>query len=287
VSSAERKPSSEATEIEAQKRSNRSSAALRDAFAGHREHGTALVLAAAAPGARLCVLGAGNCLDLDLEKLAERYQEIHLVDIDDGAVRAAFERQSPDIRAKVSVHAPVDISGFGGRLDRWAAGSVTPDEILRHPTTVCEDLARVLPAPFDVVVSSCVLTQIQLTLLHVLSDAHRLFEPLREMSGLAHLRAIATLTAQGGRAILATDVASSVDGSLDPGAERRDARDVLRETIVAGRAIDVADPRHLAWLARVDPMLARTVRVSEPVAAWWWQNGPERTFLVYAIELLR
>ncbi len=217
--------------------------------------------------------------------MAERYREIHLVDIDDGAVRAAFERQSPDVRAKLSVHAPVDVSGFSGRLDRWAAGSVTPEEILRHPTTVCEKLARELPAPFDVVVSSCILTQIQLTLLHVLSDAHGLFEPLREMSGLAHLRAIATLTAQGGRAILATDVASSVDGSLDAGAARRDARDVLRETIDAGRAIDVADPRHLAWLARVDPMLARTVRVSEPVDAWWWQNGPERTFLVYAIVL--
>jgi hypothetical protein len=275
-------------EVEAQKRSNRTATAHTEAFAGHREHWTTLALNAAPDAhARLCVLGAGNCLDLDLERLADRYREIHLVDIDGEALRGAFERQPSHVRAKLSLQAPVDISGFVGRLDRWAAGSVAPEELLNLPSTVCEELSRQLPAPFDVVISSCVLTQLQLTLYNVLSVAHPLFEPLREITGLVHLRALAALTAKGGRAILATDLASSVDGSLHAHDAERDAREVLRETVDEGRAIDVVDPRHLAWLTRVDPMLAQTVRAEGPIAAWWWQNGPACVFLVYAIELFR
>ncbi|MCA9022365.1 MAG: hypothetical protein KDA74_19585, partial [Planctomycetaceae bacterium] len=35
---------------------------------------------------RLCVLGAGNCNDLDLQKLSQVYSEIHLVDLDESAL---------------------------------------------------------------------------------------------------------------------------------------------------------------------------------------------------------
>jgi hypothetical protein len=286
VSSAER-GTSIAAEIEAQKRSNRSSVVHAEPFAGHRERSTILALRAAPRAdARLCVLGAGNCLDLELGALAERYREIHLVDIDEEALRAAFEREPSAVRAKLVLHAPVDIAGFTTRLDRWANGSVTPDELMNLPRAVPEELARDLPAPFDVVLSSCVLTQLQLTLLHVLTDRHPLFEPLRELVGLSHLRLLASLVAGGGRAILTTDIASTVDGSLDAETILLGAHDALRKTLDAGRAIDVADPRHLAWLAKVDPMLAQTVHASEPVDAWFWHNGPDRIFMVYAIELV-
>ena len=285
MSSAER-GTSIAAEIEAQKRSNRSSVGESDAFAGHRERLTGLALRAAPHAdARLCVLGAGNCLDLDLGSLADAYREIHLVDIDDDALRAAFERQTDAVRAKVTLHAPVDISGLFERLDRWAGGSVTPDELMGLPAAVPSELGRRLPGPFDVVLSSCLLTQLQLTLYRVLTEAHPLFEPLRELVGIAHLRALASLVAKGGRAILATDVASTVDGSLDDGAAVRDPHDVLQKTVDEGRAIDVADPRHLAWLAKVDPVLAQTVRAPRPVETWFWHNGPDRVFLVYAIDL--
>ena len=42
-----------------------------------------------------------------------------------------------------------------------------------------------------------------------------------------------------------------------------------------------------AWVARVDPLLRHAVRMSDPLDAWLWQNGPERVFLVYAVELKR
>ena len=89
-----------AAEIDAQKTSNRSALSQLDAFTGHREHLTALVRASVSPSERkrLCVLGAGNCHDLDLGELAELYAEIHLVDIDEAAIEGARERQPPRAR---------------------------------------------------------------------------------------------------------------------------------------------------------------------------------------------
>ncbi|HWO13253.1 MAG TPA: hypothetical protein VNN80_27320, partial [Polyangiaceae bacterium] len=87
-------PASE-REIERQKHSNSNAAHQFDAYASHRARLTELLLArgeaVASAGAapRLCVLGAGNCGDLDLERLASRYRSIHLVDIDADALAQA------------------------------------------------------------------------------------------------------------------------------------------------------------------------------------------------------
>ena len=45
-------------------------------------------------GDRLCVLGAGNCNDLDLNQLLQVYDEIHLVDLDQSALEYALEAQN-------------------------------------------------------------------------------------------------------------------------------------------------------------------------------------------------
>jgi hypothetical protein len=59
------------------------------------------------------------------------------------------------------------------------------------------------------------------------------------------------------------------------------------ELLAAGRAIGVAAPEPLSRVVREDPVLARFTTLSEPLEAWLWQAGPERRFLVYALELLR
>jgi hypothetical protein len=278
-----------AAQVEAQKLSNRSALPHFDAFAGHREHMTALVTRGVSPAARLrlCVLGAGNCHDLDLAALTEAYAEVHLVDLDETALDAAWARQAPGVRAKIIRHAPVDLSGLVDKLDRWAEGRVEPREIMEHPISVCESLASRLPGPFDVVLSSCILTQLEWAVVNVLSDAHPLFEAVREISSLTHLRLLATLTAPGGRAILATDLVSNIDRPLERLAEGRNLYDLLAEIVVSGQIIYVADPRRLAWLSEIDPMLAGSMRMSLPLDVWLWQNGPKLVFLVYAVELAR
>jgi hypothetical protein len=86
-------PSLMAAQVEAQKLEPKRSAPF-DAFAGHREHLTALVKNAARPGAqeRLCVLGAETA-SIWTSRISQVYREIHLVDIDEAALEGASERQ--------------------------------------------------------------------------------------------------------------------------------------------------------------------------------------------------
>ncbi len=281
--------SSMATEIAEQKRANRSALPHFDAFAGHREHLTSVVISGASRDAqqRLCVFGAGNCLDLDLERLGRLYAEIHLVDIDDEALDGAWNRLGSGVRHRVFRHAPVDLSGLFGKLDRWAEMRVSPEEIIGHPAATCEDLLARLPGPFEVVLSSCLLTQLQWAVLNVLTPAHRLFAAVREIVTLTHLRTLAALSSAGGRAILATDFASSDNPPLARLADSSDLHDLFRELVDGHEGILVAHPHHLAWVTRNDPILQKTVRMSAPLDAWLWQNGPERLFLVYAVALRR
>jgi hypothetical protein len=275
--------------IEEQRSSNRSALLHFDSFASHRERLTALVgEPRAASQGRLCVLGAGNAYDLDLERLAAVYREIHLVDIDEAALTRARERQNAATRARLVLHAPLDLSGLLERLAAWRNFEVTPAELASYPETASNEIVERLPAPFDVVVSACVLTQMQHALLGRLSDAHRLFEASRQLLNVMHLRTLAKLAAPDGRAILATDLSSSALFCAAEGRETdRNGRALLTKVLEAGNVFYVAHPELLQWMAREDPVLRRIARVSPPVDAWLWHNGAHHSFLVYALELTR
>ena len=273
--------------VEAQKVSNRSALPHAAAFAGHRERLTSIVASSAPPDAegRLCVLGAGNCHDLDLVRLAALFREIHLVDIDQAAIEGARDRHDDAVKARLFCHEPIDLSGLVDRLDRWKEMQVTPEEVMNHPAETSRKITESLPAPFDVVLSACVLTQLQLFALDVLTPTHRLFEAVRQVLNLAHLRTLARLIAPGGKAILATDFISSKTyplRELEPGS---DLAKLMSELLAANNAIYAANPELLMWMGREDPMLSRAVEMSFPKDVWLWNNGPELVFLVYAMEM--
>jgi hypothetical protein len=166
-------------------------------------------------------------------------------------------------------------------------GQVDPAELMNHPAKTCAALTARLPGPFDVVLSSCLLTQLHWATLNVLSSTHPLFLAVREILTLTHLRTLAALTAPGGHAILATDLAANQTCPLERIAVGRDPRDLLEELVETDQIIDVANPRKLSLTIQVDPLLCRAVRASAPIDVWLWQNGQKNLFLVYAIELQR
>jgi len=258
-------------------------------FGEHRQRLTALTLAAAAahPAPTLCVLGAGNCFDLDLGELASRYEAVHLVDIDARALESAFARQEPATRDRLVLHAPVDLSGLLDRIDRWSRLQVTPEELMGHAQASAGQLRERLGGPFDVVLSACMLSQMQLSVLRVLSEQHRLFEAVRWTLNLTHFRTLAALTAASGRALFATDVSSGQLHALDALASDVDYEALVQELTNAGKVFDFADPRRLAALFSDDPVLRRAFQPFGVSDAWLWKNGPETTFLVYASELRR
>jgi hypothetical protein len=281
-------------EIERQKRSNSNAAQHHEAFASHRRQLTDLLMArpeAGAPsadGPRLCVLGAGNCGDLDLDRLATRYRSIHLVDIDADALERARARQAASTRDVLVPVAPLDLSGMLGPLERWQKGQVTPDELLAHPDRTTLDIARALGGPFDVVVSACVLSQMHLSVRSVLTDAHPLFQAASYTLNLTHLRTLSLLAKPGqGVALLVSDVATEQMAPLSGSRQRGHFRALLEHLLQTGAVFDAVRPDMLVNIACDDPRLVRELGLSNIVDAWVWQNGPRRAFLVYALELPR
>jgi hypothetical protein len=265
---------------------NRSSAACRAAFAGHRARLTELVVrdAARESGLTLCVLGAGNVNDLELEELATRYRTIHLVDLDAEALAGAVARETPATQARLVCHAPVDVSGMLPHIERWAGLRVTPEELALHAESVANRLSLQLGGPFDVVLSSCLLTQMQLGVLTVLGEAHPLFEAVRFTLTLSHLRSLSQLTTRGGRTLLVSDLTADDIAPEIMSASPEELALSLETLVAGGRVFQVAQPELLRQMVNEDPILAAELDLPPPVAAWRWHNGRERTFLVVAFD---
>jgi hypothetical protein len=268
---------------------NQSALPYHTEFRGHRERLTALACAAAARTSEktLCVLGAGNVYDLDLAELARHFDQIHLVDLDSNAVRAAAERQDEATRARIAWHAPLDLSGMYDRLERWASAQVTPDELLAHAGRTARTILGALGRRFGVVLSACVLSQMQLSLLRAVGADHRVFDALRMTLNAAHLRTLAELTAPGGRAWFVTDVSSDRIARFDAIEPGGPAIELVNRLSRAGDVFAFADPRAVRRGYRDDPHLCRMAELSAIQDAWIWDNGPDNRFVVYAIELTR
>jgi hypothetical protein len=273
--------------IDEQLKANESTRSSFDAYREHREHTTRLALESRRteePGT-LCVLGAGNCLDLDLPQLARHFSAIHLVDVDRASLEAALAREAPEVRARVTLHAPIDLSGLLDRLERWSRLEVTEEELLAHHTETARALAAQLGA-HDVVVSASCITQMQLSVLRALGDRHQLFDAVRHVLAATHLHTLHALTKPGGRALLVTDVLSSV--AYPPLAElppQTDFLQLLKGLMAAEQMIYIARPGLFHLLQREDPSLNARSRLTPPLAAWRWNHGPELSFLVYAMAL--
>src|SRR5437764_7439898 len=97
-------------------------------YASHRRQIERLIVPAEHGRERICILGAGNCNDLDLKWLAEAYAEVHLVDIDPAALDRAVKKQGVN-GDRVFFHAPVDLTGVADRARGWAGRTVTDAEV--------------------------------------------------------------------------------------------------------------------------------------------------------------
>jgi hypothetical protein len=282
-------PSSVASQIEEQKQNNLSGLGHRQTFASHRAALSTLLgeEAARAPGQRLCVLGAGNCYDLDLPALSQAFAEVHLVDLDRAALERAWQAEPESVRARLVLHGPLDLSGLHAVLEDWKAMRVTPQALMTAPAATSKRIASALPGPFDVVVSACLLSQLQLALCGVLGDRHQLFEAVRQIQNLIHLRSVARLLAPGGRALIVSDVVSDLSYPLGALPQGADLIALTGELVRAGNVIYAVNPELISETAQLDPYLAHSVEVLPLRRAWLWQNGPQRSFLVYALPLRR
>src|SRR3954464_1170659 len=149
-------------DAEVRARASQSSMSLKspgtwDAYAHHRR-----MVMSHVPrrGGAICIFGAGNCADIDLEQLGAAFQSIHLVDIDGDALERARARQLRPVRDIIVPHGGIDLSGFLDRLDTWGERSPEDVELAQTAVSAAHRIVASLGGPFDFTLSTCVLSQL-------------------------------------------------------------------------------------------------------------------------------
>lgn len=267
-----------------QRRRNEISRDCWQMYASHRRCVTDLLLAEKGPGSQqLCVLGAGNCNDLDLQRLASSFQTMHLVDLDPQAMDQAVASQGPFDDGQLVRHAGVDLANLIEWLSQWTPetppDSATVDQIILE---LAGSSQFALGEPVDVVASVCLLSQMIDSIALSIGSEHPRLLPLVATVRASHLRMAASLLRPGGRLVLITDFNSSAacpelatidDGQLPELA----ARLINERNFFTG-----LNPFVLRALFQRDPWLSvhmDQVRLSKP---WRW-TFPTRVYVVCAI----
>jgi hypothetical protein len=152
----------------------------------HGEHNRQLLLRGAerAAGSRAVVVGAGKLYDIPLRKLAERFEQLLLVDIDLAAMAASVKQigLSPELSARLSL-VQADVTGINDVfLERAHAALALSGEdevaaaLLQLLQSYCVDKApRLFPelaakGPLDFACSSMVLSQLATPLTFYLTE---------------------------------------------------------------------------------------------------------------------
>ncbi|HEX5445263.1 MAG TPA: hypothetical protein VFW87_15605 [Pirellulales bacterium] len=266
----------------------RRNAARRDAWSGyaaHRAETTARIVAAArSQNDQLCLLGAGNGDDLDLAEIASVYSQANLADIDADALARGLDRLPASQRQSFRLHGGIDLTGCWQYLGNRPRGDAPTDAELEQVIQCCAaDRPPPLPGPFDVVASTCVISQLIDSAVLALGPAHpRLLEvvlPLRTN----HLRLMAGLLAPGGRAVLITDFVSSDSLPELLTDSEPDWPALLAKITARGNFFHGLNPCNLLAVFQADRVLAATVIDARLTGLWRWRQA-KRVYAVAAIE---
>jgi hypothetical protein len=269
-------------------RRNRARDAEWELSTGHRRHVTEGILALApSHGGRLCVLGAGNSNDLDLELLGQIYNEIHLVDVDEEALDRGLARQGRSASRGVYLHAGTDLTGIWESLvadDAAADGTLRAyDDLVVRAT---DPAPAGLPAPFDVVVSAGILSQLVESVTRTVPVQAPRFWDLLLAVRTGHLRLAARLTAPGGSCLIVSDfVSSATCADLTQTDEAELGK--LAERLAAERNFfHGINPVFFQSLFGSDPVLNELISDVRHAGYWLWPQRA-RTYAVFALACRR
>jgi hypothetical protein len=274
---------------DAQVRLNRSSRPRWDTFAAHRGKVTQLLCPsdASEQGGRLCVLGSGNCNDLDLGELRNRYREIHLVDLDGEALRAGVARQSAAADASVQSHGDIDVTGVLDRLARWSPRTAIDDaDVAALLDAPLRDVRPCLPGAFDVAASTCLLSQLIASVVDAVGEAHPRFVALVQAVRVAHLRLLCDLVAPDGLGVLISDFVSSESFPPLPTVRADQLPSVLGRLIEQRNFFHGVNPAAIHHVFRADEFLRVRVVELQSRSPWLWDLGA-RVYAVWAMTFHR
>ncbi len=250
-------------------------------FAGHRR----VVAEVLGNGkGRLCVLGVGNGNDLDLKAILKKYREVHLVDLDAEALANGVARQGFAGQSGLVLHGGLDLTGMVPAFARWTPETEITSVILDSLIQVPEALVcPALPGPFDVVASTCLLSQLIGNAFHAVGDRHPRFLEVVRAIRAGHLRLLTALSAPGGSAVLITDVVSSETVADLGSIPESDLKARLRDVGRTRNHFYGVNPDELMIMHERDPVLKERVAGREAIGPWRW-NLHDRVYLVFALR---
>ena len=261
-----------------------------ESFSSHRANTTRLIcettqrFPSPVSDPSLAILGAGNGNDLDLKTLAGTYAKIHLFDFDAAALDHLQSEQldDPEIARAVVIEPPVDLSGACAELES-VTGELTEADAIELGNKL-RDVSGVLPErKFDVVASTCLLTQPLNHVVHCVGDAAEFRNHLMIMVRDGHLKLLSQLIRPSGAGVLITDfVSSDTLPELNEAHTAQAVREISRRAIEARNFFTGTNP----WA--VKESLSKMIQESSSLPwiislPWRWDIGENRSYAVTAI----
>ena len=253
-------------------------------YRSHREAVADLICQPPQPAsARLCILGAGNCNDLDLARFTGRFARVDLMDLDREAMAKGVQRQSPPAPGRISLHGGVDLTGILKTLATWERHRPGRESIAHCIREARAFAGLPFPGRFRVAASMCLLSQIIDSIVSVTGPKAL---PLELVGALRqrHLQLLAELLVPGGVGFLFTDFALERGGT-------RPARETSPEpesvSATPGNAFLGVSPQELYALLSNDAVLRTRVGKARVSPSWLWRQNPRRTLRVCAISFQR
>ena len=160
-----------------QKQRNESTVSTWDIAQPHRSNVTGQILQHRnTSNPRLCILGAGNCNDIDLTTLANTFESIDLIDIDRSAIEKGLANQRLEASEKLIIHGEFDVTGVWDQLASLSEtenkSDTAIDDIIKNSNewTGLEGLGG--PGNFGTVASTCLLSQLFDGVLKAVGERH-------------------------------------------------------------------------------------------------------------------
>ncbi len=153
----------------------------------------------------LCILGPGNGNDIELATLARDFETVALVDLDEAAIARAVTRLDEREMARVERFSPIDLSGILPVLESWQRHRNPTDAEVSAVMREAHAAPRPDIGSFDVVASTCMLTQLIDSVYMALPTDHPKCVDLVMEVRNRHLEIILELLNPGGMGVLVTD----------------------------------------------------------------------------------
>ena len=247
-------------QLDHHRRNNLATAGAFETFRSHRERVTAELISCT--GASLAVWGAGNCNDLDLARLRERFDRIVLYDIDLRSMTAGVAKQLPNGDRRIETIEADAV--WWGTNDSAEAES------------------------FDVVASVGLLSQIlHFTQIH--DDDREDDAVWNEIERLRseHLTLLMQTTRPEGTALLFNDFLSTDTCPSLATCGETDLPALIRTELSRQNFFTGMNPAAIERTIRTEPSLAAGFARTAVSLPWRWELGASRVYAVCVHRLVR